>query len=156
VQADVEDLQSKVTKLSDLIRAVDEDHQQASKFLMTKIWSLPSHSGPSRGGTLGHGIGMALTLGMDIVNDSGVVVGTLGQLLEGLKALTSKNAQLRGKIESLAGNVAAQGGNVLDGLAFLLEAQAMEAVLVEAPDGDSFEVFWMSCLSSALTRTTIR
>ncbi len=55
VQADVDDSQSKVTKLSDLIHAVHEDHQQASKFLMTKIWSLPSLSGPSRGGTLGTG-----------------------------------------------------------------------------------------------------
>ncbi len=93
------------------------------------------------GTSLGRGIGSALTLGMDIVDDSGVVVGTLGQLLEGLKSLTSENAQLHGKIESLAGDVAAQGGNVLDGLAFLSKAQAMEVVLVEAPDGDAFEVF---------------
>ncbi len=140
VQANFDDLQAKVSKLSDLIFVVDEDHQQVSKFLMTKIPTLPRHSGPRRGPS-GQGIGAALTMGMNIVDDSGAVVGTLGQLMEGFKSLTSKNAQLQEQVESLSGNMAAQGGHVLDGLAFLLEAQAMEAVLMEAPNGDAFVVF---------------
>ncbi len=105
-QAELDNLHAKINKLSDVIRAVDEDHQQASKLLMAKIKALPRHTEPPGGGSSGHGMG-ALTLGMSILDDYGEVVGTLGQLMEGFKALTSKNTRLRDRFESLSVDVAA-------------------------------------------------
>jgi hypothetical protein len=91
--ADFDELQAKVGKLLDLIRAVDEDHQQASKLLTRKFHSIPVQSSPSGGGPgiLG---GALLSMGMDIINNAGEVIGTLGQLLQGIKTLTSENALL--------------------------------------------------------------
>ena len=66
---------------------------------------------------------------------------SVGELFEMIKALQLQNASLLARIESFASDLAAQGSGVLDGLAFRSEAQALEAVLDEAPNGVSFEVF---------------
>jgi hypothetical protein len=134
---DFEDLQAKVAGLLDLIWVVDEDHQKAGRFLMGKLRYIPLQAGP-RGGDLGTVGGAPLTLAMTIVDDTGAEAGTLGQLLQGLKTLTSKNALLRERLESLSAENSMQGGVILDSLGLTLEAQALEAVLAECPDGDAF------------------
>jgi hypothetical protein len=135
-----EELQAKVSKLSNLIRAVNEDHQKADRFLMAKICSIPTHPGPIGGG-LGASGGPPLSVLMCIVDNVGVEKGMLGQLLQGIQALTSKNTLLQDRLESLSHKISAQGGIVLDGLALTSESQALAAVLLECPDRDAFKVF---------------
>ena len=139
IQADVDDLKLKIDKLGNLIRAVDEDHQRASKSLLTKFRSIPSQIG-SGGNGPSLGTVQTLSVGVNFIDDGGVVC-SVGEMFEMIKALQSQNASLSLKIESLAGDLAVQGSGVLDGLAFRSEAQALEAVQREAPDGDAFEVF---------------
>jgi hypothetical protein len=129
-----------VDELSALIRVVDKDHQKASKFLMGKLRTVPAQPGLFGGG-LGIPSGPSLSMVMAIVDNAGVKVGMLGKLLHDVKELTSKNACLRERIKNLSVDIAAQGGMVLDGLTLLSEPQALEAVLVECPDRDAFEVF---------------
>ncbi len=138
--ADFEELQTKVSKLSNLIRVVDEDHQKAGRFLMAKIRSIPTHPGP-----LGRGLGALggplLSMLMRIVDDAGVEKGMLGQLLQGIQVLMSENILLQDRLESLLHEISAQGGIVLDGLALTLESQVLAAVFLECPNGDAFKVF---------------
>ena len=139
VQTDLDNLKLKINKLGELIRAVDEDHQRASRALLTKIRAIPSQA-VSAGQGSSHGTAESLSMGMNFIADGGVVC-SVGELFEMIKALQLQNASLSVRIESFASDLAAQGSGVLDGLAFRSEAQALEAVLDEAPDGDSFEVF---------------
>jgi len=139
VQTDLDNLKLKINKLGDLIRAVDEDHQRASRALLTKIRAIPSQV-VSAGQGSSHGTAQSLSMGMNVIDDGGVVC-SVGEMFEMIKALQLQNASLSARIESFASDLAAQGSGVLDGLAFRSEAQALEAVLDEAPDGVSSEVF---------------
>ncbi len=109
-------------------------------FLMGKLRAIPAQPGP-----FGRGLGIPsralLSMAMTIIDEAGVKVGTLDQLLHNIEELTRKNACLQERIKNLSSNNAAQGGIVLDGLALSSEPQALEAVLEECPDGGAFEMF---------------
>jgi hypothetical protein len=92
----LKDIKAKLVALGDLINAVDEDHQKAGKYLLTKLWEItsPQDQG-AQGGSGGASTG-TLALNMPIVNGAGVAVGTLGQLLNGVSLLSQENSQLRG------------------------------------------------------------
>jgi hypothetical protein len=136
----LQDINDKISDLIDLINVVDEDHQKAGHYLLAKLSSTPSTpvlaSRAPGVGSLG-----ALNLGMAIVDDARVQVGTLGQLLRGLEQATNENARLRMQLESLLADIPSQGGTVLDGLSFTSEAQVREAVLRECPKEDPLVVF---------------
>jgi hypothetical protein len=136
----LQDINDKFADLIDLINVVDEDHQKAGRYLLTKLRSTPPTpvlaSRAPGVGSLG-----ALNLGMAIVDYEGAQVSTLGQLLKGLEQATNENAHLRVQLESLSADIASQGETVLDGLSFTSKAQVREAVLRECPKGDAFEVF---------------
>ena len=73
-------IQDKIVALTDLIKAVDEDHKQAARFLLGKVNSLLPPTTPGNGTNV---IGTSLPLTMMIVNDQGDSVGTLEQLFQG-------------------------------------------------------------------------
>jgi hypothetical protein len=72
IQEDVDDLKLKIDKLGDLIQAVDEDHQRASKTLLTKIRSI-STSVDSEGHGPSSGTVQALSMGVTFIDDGAVV-----------------------------------------------------------------------------------
>jgi hypothetical protein len=86
-------------------------------------------------------IGGSLPLMMVIVDAMGEEVGTLDQLLCGVKDLVENNTRLRKQLESLSVDILLQGGVILDGLSFMSESQVREVVIKECPVGDAFEVF---------------
>ncbi len=63
VQTDLDSLKVRVVKLDDLIRAVDEDHQRASRALLNKIRSIPSQVAP-KGHESSPGAAQSLSMGM--------------------------------------------------------------------------------------------
>ena len=83
----------------------------------------------------------SLPLTMVIVDDLGEEVGTLDQLLRGMRDLVDDNTRLCERVESLSAEVTSQGGVILNGLAFTSEAQVKEVVMRECPEGDTFEMF---------------
>jgi hypothetical protein len=91
----LKDIKAKLVNLGDLINVVDEDHQKAGKYLLTKLREItsPQDQG-AQGGSGGASTGM-LALDMPIVNGAGVMVGTLGQLLDSVSLLSQENSQLR-------------------------------------------------------------
>ncbi len=88
---DIKDLKDKVGNLADLIKAVDEDHKRAAHFLLCKVNML----GPPQDQERTRSIGGSLPLTMVIVNAMGEEVGTLDQLLRGVKDLVEDNTCLR-------------------------------------------------------------
>jgi hypothetical protein len=78
---------------------------------------------------------------MVIVDDMGDEVGTLDQLLRGMKDLMEDNTCLRKRIESLSADLTSQGRVILNGLGFTSEAKVKETVMRECPDRDAFKVF---------------
>jgi hypothetical protein len=147
----LEDIKARLVALGDLINAVDEDHQKAEKYLLTKLREItsPQDQG-AQGGSGGASTG-TLALDMPIVNGAGVAVRTLGQLLNSVYSLSQENSQLHRRLESLSADIVAQGGVVLDGLGFVSEAQVKMVVLEECPEGDAFEVSSIPCLCLAVT-----
>ena len=131
-------IQDRMAALTELIRAVDEDHKQAARFLLGKVNSLLP---PTAQGIGASTLGTSLPLEMMIVNAQGDSVGTLEQILQGLRGLVDDNARLRREVDSLTVGVTTQGMNILDGLGFASEAQVRELVELECPGGDAFEVF---------------
>ena len=131
-------IQDKIVALTDLIKAVDEDHKQAAHFLLGKVNSLLPPTTQGNGTSV---IGTSLPLTMMIVDDQGDSVGTLEQVFQGLRGVVDDNARLRREVESLTAGVTTQGMNILDGLGFASEAQVREVVEMECPGGDAFEVF---------------
>jgi hypothetical protein len=123
----LKDIKAKLVALRDLINVVDEDHQKAWKYLLTKLWEITSPQDQGAQGGCGGASTGTLALNMPIVNGGIIVV--------------QENSQLRGRLESLLVDIAAQGGVVLDGLGFVSEAQVKVVVLEECPEGDAFEVF---------------
>jgi hypothetical protein len=131
-------IQDKVVALADLIKAVDEDHKQAARFLLGKVNSLmPPTTHRSRTSA----IGTSLPLTMMLVNDQEDAVGTLEQLFQGVRGVVDDNARLHKEVESLSAGVTTQGMNILDGLGFASEAQVREVVERKCLGGDVFEVF---------------
>ncbi len=128
------DLEDKVRELAALIATVDEDHQKAGGYLLGKLCGNPLppqiHSG--RG---------MLSLGTPIVDNTGIKVRNLGQLLQGFENLTHENTLLGKRVDLLSTELTLQGGGVLDGLGFGSEGQVREVVMKESPKGDAFEVF---------------
>ena len=61
-------IQEKMVSLSELIRAVDEDHKQAARFLFGKVNSLLPPTTQGNGPSI---LGASLPLAMMIVNDQG-------------------------------------------------------------------------------------
>ena len=137
-ESEILNIQDKIVALTDLIKAVDEDHKQAARFLLGKVNSLLPPT-THRSGT--SAIGTSLPMTMMIVNDQGDLVGLLEQLFQGLRGVVDDNARLRREVESLTAGVMMQGMNILDGLGFTSEAQVREVVEMEFPGGDAFEVF---------------
>jgi hypothetical protein len=82
-----------------------------------------------------------LAMSMMILDNSGVQVGMLGELLRTMLVLQDDNMCLWVELDALLSNITAQGGVVLDGLGFTTEAQVRAAVLLECPLGDAFKVF---------------
>jgi hypothetical protein len=136
---ELEEITTKITDLVEMITAVDEDHQKAGRYLLSKLTSHPpvapvvAAMGPRGAGQL--------NLLMKIVNDAGDQVRTLGQLLKRLEMATVENSRLKTQVESLSAETFSQGGIVLDDLGFMSEAQVRDFVLQECPKGDVFEVF---------------
>jgi hypothetical protein len=59
---------------------------------------------------------------MVIVDAMGEEVGTLDQLLRGVKDLVEDNTRLCKRLESLSADISLQGGVILDGLSFTSES----------------------------------
>jgi len=79
-ESEILNIQDKIVALTNLIKAVDEDHKQAVRFLLGKVNSfLPPTTHMS--GT--SAIGTSLPMSMMIVDDQGDSVGTLEQLFQG-------------------------------------------------------------------------
>jgi hypothetical protein len=118
---------------------------------MGKLCSILLQTGPGGGGS-GTMVRAPLTLAMAIVDDTGAEAGTLGQLLQGLKTLTSKNTLLHKRLECLSANILAQGGVTLNGLGLTLEAQALG--WCNDSTGMHLRYSSMSCRCSATSRRT--
>jgi len=93
-------IQDKIVALTDLIKAVDEDHKQAARFLLGKVNSLLPPTMQGNAGTPSV-IGTSLPLTMMIVNYQGDSMGTLEQVFQGLRDVVDENARLRREVESL-------------------------------------------------------
>ena len=85
VQTDLDNLKLKVAKLGDLIRAVDDDHQRASKSLLQKIRAIPNRAAPE-GHESSPGATQSLSMGMNFIDD-GLVVCSVGEMFEMIKTL---------------------------------------------------------------------
>ncbi len=86
------DLEDKVRELATLIVTVDEDHQKAGHYLLGKLCGNPPLPQIHLGGGM-------LSLGTPIVDDTGIQVRNLGQLLQGFENLTCKNTLLRERVD---------------------------------------------------------
>jgi hypothetical protein len=104
---DIQDLKDKVGGLTDLIKAVDEDHKRVACFLLGKVNRLGP---PQIQGSRTEAVGASLPLTMEIVDDMGEEIGTFKQLLRGMKDLLEDNTCLHKQVESLLADIMSQGG----------------------------------------------
>ena len=116
---ELEEITKKISDLAEMITAVDEDHQKAGRFLLSKLNShIPVAPCVAAAGPGGSG---QFNLSMAIINNVGDQVGILGQLLKSLERVTDENGRLKTQVESLSAEVSSQGGMVLDGLVGTLQ-----------------------------------
>ena len=105
---ELKEITKKTSDLAEMIAAVDEDHQNAGQFLLSKLNScIPvapgvAATGPGRSGQL--------NLLMAIINNAGDQVGILGRLLKSLERVMDENGRLKTQVESLLVEVSSQGG----------------------------------------------
>ena len=125
-------------KLSKTLAEVDVDLARNCTLLNKKIQSLEkTHASLA---SVNHS-SVGLQTSTPIFDDNGVQVSTLGRVMQDNVDLRRANDQLKDQIESLFGDVTAQGGVVLCRFMFTSKLQLLALCMKECPNGDAFSAF---------------